>query len=107
MIQKKLVATVGQYTDGQGQQRKRYQVIGHLHDGQYGQYITLDPGVSLAGLIAKQKIAGLGRRDDDRVYVNLYDVDASHGQPRPGQQTQPGQQPPHQDGGGFDDDVPF
>lgn len=72
-IRKRLVVVTGTYTDASGSERRRYTTVGHLHDGQYGPYITLDPRVSLAGLYVQRQTAGLNREGDDRLYVQLYD----------------------------------
>lgn len=37
-----LVATVGSYTDREGNEKKRYAKVGSVHDGQYGKFIILD-----------------------------------------------------------------
>ena len=47
--------------------------MGHLHDGQYGDYLTLDVqpllGACLAAIV----------RGEDRLMVSLYDVDDKPG----------------------------
>jgi len=99
MIKQKLVATVDKYTDRDGNERKRYVTVGHLHEGDYGDYITLDPSVSLGGVLAMQKINGITKREDSRIFVNLYD-------PQPRGDAPAGSTPPPADSGGVDH-IPF
>ena len=111
-IKKKLVVTTGTYTNGAGEKKKRYQNIGELHEGEYGDYITLSPGVSLGGLYAMQKDAGVSKPGDNRLFVNLYDDDGDRGQQRPQQRAaQDHQQPPQQQqqptNTQLNDDIPF
>lgn len=103
-ILKKLVATTGKYTDGAGNEKRRYATVGHVHQGQHGKYITLDPGVSLAGIYAQQQAAGIAKPGDNRLYLNLYDPDNGR-QGQGGQQAAPPAQPPGQEPP--DDDIPF
>lgn len=62
-ILKRLVVKAGQYEQN-GETKNRYKTIGHIHDGQYGKYITLDASVNLAAFPR--------REGDDRVTVNVY-----------------------------------
>lgn len=73
-ILKNIVVTNGTYTTRDGQEKKRYVTIGHVHEGQHGQYITLDAHVNLAGFERKQ--------GDTRVFANLYDADNKRQQPK-------------------------
>lgn len=50
---KRLSVKVGTYIK-EGKTVGKYQEIGILKDGEDGQYILLDPSLSLAGLLAKQ-----------------------------------------------------
>lgn len=63
-ILKELVVTTGTYQKD-GETKKRRKTIGHVHSGQYGEYITLNADVNLAAFPRKD--------GDDRVMVNIYD----------------------------------
>lgn len=63
-ILKELVVTTGTYQKD-GETKKRRKTIGHVHSGQYGEYITLNADVNLAAFPRKE--------GDDRVMVNIYD----------------------------------
>lgn len=80
-ILKNIVVTNGTYTTRDGQEKKRYVIIGQVHSGQHGDYVTLDAHVNLAGFERKD--------GDTRVFANLYDP-----KPREGAQQQ---RPPARD----------
>ena len=103
MIKQRIVVTTGKYTDKSGTEKKRYQTIGHVHSGQYGDYVTLEPGTSLAGLFAQQQTAGIGKPGDGRLYANLYDEDGK-GAAKPETQPVAGGDAPAAE---FSDDIPF
>lgn len=88
-----MVIVAGEYTNSQGETKKRYVNIGTVMQSDNGFFALLDPGVNLAAYKQEGK---------DRVMVSLYE-------PRQqGQQQQP-QQHQQQSGNmcGFDDDIPF
>lgn len=64
-ILKNISVKTGSWTDKEGKERGRYVTIGHIHDGEHGQYITLESYMNLAAFPRK---AG-----DSRVIANLYD----------------------------------
>lgn len=66
MIKKNLVIVADTYTDRNGNEKKKWQTIGQLHEGKHGDYITLDPLVNLGAIPRKE--------GDSRVYVNLFDI---------------------------------
>ena len=103
MIKKKLVVTKGKYMDSQGHEKRQYMTIGHIHEGQHGHYITLEPGISLAGLYAQQQSSGIGREGDTRLFVNLYDNDPPKSD-KPVQTNQPNAAHNQES---FNDDIPF
>lgn len=70
-ILKNLTIATGKYTDQQGNEKTRWRTIGHLHDGQKGQYITLDSLTNLAAIPRKE--------GDDRVFVNLFEPEQKDG----------------------------
>ena len=67
MIKKRLVVKNGSYTNKNGEEKNSYVTIGHIHDGQYGEYITLESHINLAAFPR--------REGDTRVMINAYDVD--------------------------------
>tara|TARA_R100000152_G_C6726463_1_gene151662 strand:+ start:646 stop:891 length:246 start_codon:yes stop_codon:yes gene_type:complete len=73
MIKQKLTVKNGSYKNAQGQEKFIYQDIGHLHEGQYGKYITLFAHINLSAFPRKE--------GDNRVMVNLYDVDGKKDAP--------------------------
>lgn len=74
-ILKELSVAAGKYTDSSGTEKTRWKTIGHIHEGQKGQYITLDPMVNLAAIPKKE--------GDDRIYVNMFDPKPKDGQRTP------------------------
>lgn len=104
-ILKKLVATTGKYTTADGVEKKRYTTIGHMHEGSHGDYITLDPGISLAGIYAQQVHAGLVKPGDGRLFVNLYDDEKNKEGSKARRDVAP--QANQSDKNEFDDDIPF
>jgi hypothetical protein len=90
-IKKRLAAKVGKYVDKAGKEKSRTQNVGHLHDGQYGDYLTLDVQPLLGACLAAVV------RGEDRLMVSLYDVDEDGGKPRG---TKPGREE-------LDDPIPF
>lgn len=90
-ILKKLVAVNGEYTTRDGSVKKSRVTIGHLHSGQYGDYITLEAHVNLAAFPRKD--------GDTRVMVNLYDNERRDEAPKA---------KPVDDSGDFEDSqIPF
>ena len=51
---KKIVAKTGTYTNKDGEQKNRYQDVGVIMSNDNGEYILLNPGVNLAGLMIQQ-----------------------------------------------------
>jgi hypothetical protein len=91
-ILKNLAVVTGTWVNREGETKKTYRTIGHLHEGQHGNYITLDSDVNLAAYPRKE--------GDSRVMVNLYDP-----KPRDGARQA---DPPAQSAASFDDDyIPF
>lgn len=66
MIIKELAVVADTYTDRNGNEKKKWLNIGHIHEAKDGrQYITLDPCVNLAAIPRKQ--------GDSRVYVSMFE----------------------------------
>lgn len=76
-----VVATVGEYTNAQGETKKRYQNVGAMVEGQNGPYIVLEAWFNPAA-IAK----------DGRVYLNLYEPQQRQQSSPQRQQSQPQRQ---------------
>jgi hypothetical protein len=59
----------------------------------------------MAGVMLQQRVAGMGKRDSDRVMTSIFDNDQQRQQPQRrgggGQDTAPPK------GGEFEDDIPF
>ena len=89
-ILKNVVITT-KYTDKNGAERKRYTIIGHMHNGQFGDYLTLNADVNLAAFPRKE--------GDMRITANLYD-------PKPRDGEAPKKAAPVEDDG-FDQEIPF
>lgn len=129
---KKLAVAVGSY-EKDGQKKTKWKNIGILNVNKNGkEYILLDPGESLAGLLIQQNIAAMaeGKTPSQNVMVNIFDDNQQQQQgfnQSATQQQQQGfnqQQAPQQQGvfqkgvqnnqgstsaaaDGFDDDIPF
>ena len=73
-ILKNLSVVTGTWVNREGETKKTYRTIGHLHEGQHGNYITLDSDVNLAAYPRKE--------GDNRVVVNLYDPKPRDGAPK-------------------------
>jgi hypothetical protein len=93
-ILKRLVVVTGQYTNNAGETKKRYKTIGHLHQGQHGEYVTLDASVNLAAFPRKE--------NDDRVMVSMYDEESDKQTAKRGVQQARAAIKPE-----FDDEIPF
>lgn len=119
---KRLVAKVGEYTNGQGETKGRYVNVGAMmqsNDG--GEFILLDPSVSLSGILVQQNAmaASKGQQVRDRAMISIYEDQPQQGgqqqgwgQPQqPQQPQQQAQQAPQQQYNqtpqGADTDIPF
>lgn len=103
---KRLTAKVGEYQKD-GQTKGRYVDLGVIMANDNGEYIMLDPSVSLAGVLAKQNsmARSKGKQERDSVMVGIFDQDSNQGggyqqrqQPQQGYQQPQGfnQQPAQQ-----------
>lgn len=91
-IKMNLVVKNGSYTTRDGKEKHRYLTIGQLHDGQNGEYITLDAHINLAALPRKD--------GDTRVMVSLYEPRDEQKPARETRGRQPASDVP-------DDDLPW
>lgn len=79
---KRLVVKTGEYPDPQtGQAKGEYTKLGVIQSGQNGEYILLDPAVSLAGCLVKQNTlaAEKGQQARKSIMVSIFDDDQSGG----------------------------
>lgn len=94
------VVKTGEYTNNQGEQKGRYTNIGVVMNGDNGQYMLLEPGINLAGILIQQNqmAAAKGQQPRSNVMVSLYEPNQqgqAPQQPMP-QPTQPAPQPMQQ-----------
>jgi hypothetical protein len=86
-----VVATVGEYTDGQGQQKKRYLNVGAVMSNDNGFYLLLDKTFNPAGLAEPGK---------GSILLSMFE-------PKPRDNQQQGQQPQqNQQKNNWDDSEP-
>ena len=103
---RRLTAKVGEYQKD-GQTKGRYVDVGALLSNQNGEYILLNPSVSLSGILAMQN--AMSQQPRTNVMISIFDSDNQQQPQAPQQQQQAPQQQVQGGGGaqGFDDDVPF
>ena len=91
------VVKTGEYTNNQGELKGRYTNIGVVMNGDNGQYLLLEPGINLAGILIQQNqiAAAKGQPPRSSVMVSLYEPNQQGQQPmpQPTQQPQPMAQP--------------
>lgn len=112
---KRLAAKVGEYQKD-GQTKGEYVKLGVVLSNDNGEYLLLDPSVSLAGVLAKQNAlaSAKGQQLRDNVMVSVFTDQPQQSAPQQGggyqqQRQQPPQQQPAQGqpGGYVPDDIPF
>ena len=91
-----VVATVGEYTDSNGQPKKRYKNVGVIMSGDNGPYLLMDKTFNPAGL------AEQGR---ESIILGLFEPRDNNQQQAPQQQQQ--QQSYQQQPNNFDQDIGF
>lgn len=92
---KRLMAKTDEYQKD-GQMKGEYVKIGVMLSGQNGDYMLLDPTVSLAGVLVKQNDLAFkqGKAAHDSIMVSIFeDQPQQQSQPQQGYQQQPQQQP--------------
>ena len=93
-----LVVKTGSYTNGQGEQKNRYENIGSMMQGDNGPFMILKRTFNPAGVINPE--------NKDSLIVSMFEP--NNGQQGGGQQQRaPQQQQQAPAGGDFGDDVPF
>ena len=87
---KRLVAKTGEYQKD-GQMKGEYTKIGVVLSNQNGEYMLLDPAVSLAGVLAKQNALAMAKGEQvrDNVMISIFE-DENQGQRQGQQQGQQG-----------------
>lgn len=86
-----LVVTTGQYVDKQGNQKREYETIGTVFQGQKGMYAIMKKTFNPAGVPS----------DRSSFFVNFYEPrDRNSQAPRPNGNTAP-------QGNEFNDDIPW
>ncbi len=91
---KRIVAKTGEYTNGQNEKKGEYTKLGVILNNDNGEYMLLDPTVSLAGVLIKQNAlaAKTGSQQRDMLMVSIFEDDNQ------GQQQNNQQQAPNQNG---------
>jgi hypothetical protein len=84
---KRIVAKVGEY-EKDGQTKGEYQEVGVILENENGEFLLLDPGVSIAGLMLKQNAlaAKTGKQSREMVMASIFDNNqqtAQQGNPQP------------------------
>ena len=108
---KRLMAKTGTYMKD-GAEKGEYVKIGVILSNDNGEYMLLDPAVSLAGVLAKQNAMAMsqGKPVRDNIMASIFDDNAQHGQqqqhhqhqqPQGGHQQQRQQQNTQQPQGGY------
>ena len=97
-MSKRIAAKTGEYQKD-GQTKGEYTKLGVMLDNNNGEYMLLDPSVSLAGVLVKQNAlaAKTGGQQRDMVMVSIFD-DSQQPQQQQPQQQQGFQQQPQQQG---------
>jgi len=95
-MSKRIAAKTGEYQKD-GQTKGEYTKLGVMLNNSNGEYMLLDPSISLAGVLVKQNAlaAKTGGQQRDMVMISIFDDNQQQGQQ---QQQQPQQQ---QQQGGF------
>ena len=90
---KRIVAKIGTY-EKDGQTKGEYAKLGVMLNNNNGDYMLLDPSISLAGVLARQNVMALsaGAEQRDMVMVSIFDDDNQ------GQNNNQGQQQGFQNG---------
>ena len=94
---KRIVAKTGEYTNQQNEQKGEYTKLGVILSNDNGEYMLLDPSVSLAGVLIKQNAlaAKSGGQQRDMLMVSIFEDD-NQGQNNNQQQNQAPQQQNYQ-----------
>lgn len=90
---KRIVAKTGEYQK-EGQTKGEYTKLGVMLNNDNGEYILLDPSVSLAGLLIKQNAlaAKSNGQQRDMVMISIFEDDNQNQNNNQGQNSNQGQQ---------------
>ncbi len=104
-MSKRIVAKTGEYSKD-GQTKGEYTKLGVMLNNNNGDYMLLDPSVSLAGVLIKQNAlaAKSGKEQRDMVMISIFEDDNQHQNNSQGQQQggfNQGQQQPAQQQAGY------
>lgn len=99
---KRLVAKVGEYQKD-GQTKGEYVKIGVILENQNGEYMLIDPAVSLSGVLAKQNVmaANSGHPMRDNVMASIFTDQNQHGVYQQNNQQQNNRQQHNQQQGNY------
>ena len=81
---KRISAKVGEYQKD-GQTKGEYAQMGVILSNDHGEYILLDPTVSIAGVLAKQNALArkTGKQERDMVIASIFDDSDQSARPAP------------------------
>ena len=102
---KDIVAKTGEYQNQQGETKAEWTKIGVILSGENGDYILMDPSVSLAGVLTKQNMLAHQQRQSgndkakprNSIMCSIFDK-SEQGQ---------SQGAPQQQSAAIDEDIPF
>jgi hypothetical protein len=94
-----LAVKVGEYTDGNGNNKGRYENIGAVMKGDKGPFLMLKRTFNPAGVPNPD--------NRDSVLISCFEPRDNGGQQQPRQQAPQQSQPEPQGGDDFSDDIPF
>lgn len=102
---KRLLAKTGEYTNNNNETKGEYTRLGVIMQGDNGEYMLLDPTVSLAGVLAKQNTFAMSQNKPvrDSVMVSVFEDSNQNQQQGNGyqQQQQMNQRQPNPQNRGF------
>jgi len=102
---KRIVAKTGSFTNQQNEVKGEYTKLGVILSNDNGEYMLLDPSVSLAGVLIKQNAltAKTGGQQRDMLMVSIFEDDNQQQNNNQGQQQNNGgfQNQQQQNQGGF------
>jgi len=110
-MSKDLVIKVGEYTNKDNEVKGEYVKLGVVLSGENGSYVLIDPTVSLAGCLIKQRILNgkQKKKPGDMLMVSIFDRNKDNQQQNDSAPQQQQQSQPASSGADntYDDDIPF
>jgi hypothetical protein len=105
---KKLTAKIGEYVNQQNETKGRYVNIGKILSNDNGEFVLLDPTVSLSGVLSAQNSLAMskGQQVRDMIMVSIFEEQPNNQQQGAPQQNQQApqqyqQQPQQQNNSGW------